>query len=120
MTSSTVDSTLHLANKYSDVTRDGKIEQGNFYTRSTSNVIRDLGDAVQMTSIDIRLKAVQFRDGKKPIVSYNEKSQVFTRIAARAAKREIKCMVGVKSSAWLAWNGFLSSGLQGLRTSCPS
>jgi len=95
MTSSTVKHYIQLANRRSEAVVKGQVVDGNFYARNSANKkVMDLGDLIRATSIIVRAKAMHFRDGKDPVVSYNPNSKTFKRMIEKARGHDMKYAFG--------------------------
>lgn len=72
----------------------GLIRPGHYGIPESDEDIIDLGDAIDLLVLARRPKALDMSDKEAIIVSYNNESQEFKRIAAKSMEKESNCMYG--------------------------
>lgn len=72
----------------------GLIKPGHYGIPESADDITDLGDAIDLLVLARRPKAIDMSDKEAIIVSYNNESPEFKRIAAKSMEKESNCMYG--------------------------
>ncbi len=72
----------------------GLIKPGHYGIPESAEDITDLGDTIDLLVLARRAKALDMKDKDAIIVSYNNESPEFKRIAAASMEKESSCMYG--------------------------
>lgn len=91
---------LKLGGSQSDPVKEGKVQMGNYYTK-TGESVEDVGKEIDCIPLGWQPKALDFSDRGNIVSTVDHTSDLFKEIKAKADQKDSDCLCGFEFLIWL-------------------